>query len=67
MTDNVEYGFDPHDDSDYLIIHGNDVWGNGKQPIVQKRRKLEQPTCKVAVVSCSMTSIVVVVHLPRQN
>lgn len=31
MADNVEYGFDPHDDSDYLIIHGNDVWGNGKQ------------------------------------
>lgn len=28
--DNVEYGFDPHDDSDYLIIHGNDVWGNGE-------------------------------------
>lgn len=30
LADNVEYGFDPHDDSDYLIIHGNDVWGNGE-------------------------------------
>ena len=29
-TDNVEYGFDPHDDSDYLHIVGNDVWGNGE-------------------------------------
>lgn len=25
----MEYGFDPHDDSDYLTIIGNDVWGNG--------------------------------------
>ena len=30
-ADNVEYGFDPHDDSDYLTIVGNDVWGNGEQ------------------------------------
>lgn len=30
LADNVEYGFDPHDDSDYLTIHGNDVWGNGE-------------------------------------
>lgn len=29
-ADNVEYGFDPHDDSDYLHIVGNDVWGNGE-------------------------------------
>lgn len=29
-TDNVEYGFDPHDDSDYIHIVGNDVWGNGE-------------------------------------
>lgn len=29
--DNVMYGFDPHDDSDYLTIHGNDVWGNGER------------------------------------
>lgn len=29
-TDNVEYGFDPHDDSDYIHVVGNDVWGNGE-------------------------------------
>lgn len=35
LADNVEYGFDPHDDSDYLTIHGNDVWGNGEKPARQ--------------------------------
>lgn len=38
MHDNVEYGFDPHDDSDYLIIHGNDVWGNGNHGIIASKR-----------------------------
>lgn len=29
MYDNVQYGFDPHDDSDNLEIAYNKVWGNG--------------------------------------
>lgn len=29
MRDNVQYGFDPHDDSDYLTIADNTVYGNG--------------------------------------
>ena len=29
MHDNVQYGFDPHDDSDYLTIADNKVYGNG--------------------------------------
>lgn len=33
-ADNVEYGFDPHDDSDYLHIVGNDVWGNGERVLL---------------------------------
>lgn len=28
MHDNHQYGFDPHDDSDYLTISNNKVWGN---------------------------------------
>lgn len=28
MHDNHQYGFDPHDDSDYLTISGNEVWNN---------------------------------------
>ncbi|CAM9140533.1 unnamed protein product [Laminaria digitata] len=38
MHDNVEYGFDPHDDSDYLTIVGNDVWGNGNHGIIASKR-----------------------------
>ena len=29
MHDNIGYGFDPHDDSDYLTIHNNHVYNNG--------------------------------------
>ena len=29
MRDNIVYGFDPHDDSDDLIIANNKVYGNG--------------------------------------
>ncbi|CAM9326086.1 unnamed protein product [Ectocarpus sp. 12 AP-2014] len=38
MHENVEYGFDPHDDSDYLHIVGNDVWGNGNHGIIASKR-----------------------------
>ncbi|CAN0151476.1 unnamed protein product [Ascophyllum nodosum] len=38
MHNNVEYGFDPHDDSDYLTIMGNDVWGNGNHGIIASKR-----------------------------
>lgn len=29
MRDNIQYGFDPHDDSDDLTISNNVVYGNG--------------------------------------
>ena len=29
MHDNIQYGFDPHDDSDNLVIANNEVYGNG--------------------------------------
>ena len=29
MHDNIQYGFDPHDDSDRLTIANNIVYGNG--------------------------------------
>lgn len=29
MRDNIQYGFDPHDDSDYLTIARNTVYNNG--------------------------------------
>ncbi|CAM9851353.1 unnamed protein product [Pylaiella littoralis] len=38
MHNNVMYGFDPHDDSDYLHIVGNDVWGNGNHGIIASKR-----------------------------
>ncbi|CAM9705670.1 unnamed protein product, partial [Choristocarpus tenellus] len=38
MHDNEEYGFDPHDDSDYLTIHDNKVWSNGNHGIIASKR-----------------------------
>ncbi|CAN0343007.1 unnamed protein product, partial [Ectocarpus sp. 12 AP-2014] len=38
MHDNEWYGFDPHDDSDYLTIHNNLVWNNGKHGIIASKR-----------------------------
>ena len=29
MRDNIQYGFDPHDDSDNIVIANNKVYGNG--------------------------------------
>ncbi|CAM9672153.1 unnamed protein product, partial [Discosporangium mesarthrocarpum] len=38
MRDNWWYGFDPHDDSDYLTIHNNEVYNNGKHGIIASKR-----------------------------
>ncbi|CAM9728081.1 unnamed protein product, partial [Discosporangium mesarthrocarpum] len=38
MHDNHEYGFDPHDDSDYLTIHNNIVFNNGNHGIIASKR-----------------------------
>eukprot|EP00903_Cladosiphon_okamuranus_P011526 g10853.t1 len=38
MRDNVQYGFDPHDDSDYLTIAYNTVYGNGNHGIIASKR-----------------------------
>lgn len=38
MHDNHVYGFDPHDDSDYLTIHNNTVWNNGNHGIIASKR-----------------------------
>lgn len=38
MYDNIQYGFDPHDDSDLLNIHDNTVWGNGNHGIIASKR-----------------------------
>ena len=38
MHDNIEYGFDPHDDSDYLNIHDNTVYDNGNHGIIASKR-----------------------------
>ncbi|CAM9206070.1 unnamed protein product [Sphacelaria rigidula] len=38
MRDNDQYGFDPHDDSDNLIISHNDVYGNGNHGIIASKR-----------------------------
>ncbi len=35
---NVQYGFDPHDDSDYLLIQGNNVHHNGSHGIIASMR-----------------------------
>lgn len=34
FPDNHVYGFDPHDDSDYLTISGNTCYNNGKAAAV---------------------------------
>ncbi|CAM9722400.1 unnamed protein product, partial [Hapterophycus canaliculatus] len=38
MHDNIQYGFDPHDDSDNLEIAHNKVWGNGNHGIIASKR-----------------------------
>lgn len=38
VHDNVGYGFDPHDDSDYLFIHNNHVYNNGWHGIIASKR-----------------------------
>lgn len=38
MAYNVEYGFDPHDDSDFLVIENNNVHHNGNHGIICSKR-----------------------------
>ena len=38
MDHNIGYGFDPHDDSDYLVIEGNNVHHNGAHGIIASQR-----------------------------
>jgi parallel beta-helix repeat protein len=38
MHHNVKYGFDPHDDSDYLLIEDNEVHDNGNHGIIASKR-----------------------------
>eukprot|EP00752_Nemacystus_decipiens_P009493 g8487.t1 len=38
MHDNWQYGFDPHDDSDYLTIAGNEVYNNVNHGIIASKR-----------------------------
>ena len=38
MHDNIQYGFDPHDDSDYLTIARNEVYNNGNHGIIASKR-----------------------------
>eukprot|EP00904_Undaria_pinnatifida_P005796 jgi/Undpi1/2346/HiC_scaffold_13.g05729.m1 len=38
MHDNSAYGFDPHDDSDFLTIHDNEVYNNVKHGIIASKR-----------------------------
>ena len=38
MRDNVQYGFDPHDDSDYLTISGNTCYNNGETGCADKEQ-----------------------------
>ena len=38
MHDNSGYSFDPHDDSDLLAIHDNEVFDNGYHEIIAFKR-----------------------------
>eukprot|EP00904_Undaria_pinnatifida_P009115 jgi/Undpi1/5333/HiC_scaffold_2.g00614.m1 len=38
MHNNKGYGFDPHDDSDFLTIHDNEVYDNGYHGIIASKR-----------------------------
>ena len=38
MDHNVGYGFDPHDDSDYLVVENNNVHHNGWHGIIASQR-----------------------------
>lgn len=38
VHDNVVYGFDPHDDSDSILIAENNVYGNGSHGIICSQR-----------------------------
>jgi len=38
VYNNIWYGLDPHDDSDFLVIEGNNVYANGKHGIICSKR-----------------------------
>ncbi|CAM9698589.1 unnamed protein product, partial [Choristocarpus tenellus] len=38
VHDNVQYGFDPHDDSDFITISDNEVYNNGNHGIIASKR-----------------------------
>ncbi|MEW6168551.1 MAG: right-handed parallel beta-helix repeat-containing protein [Pseudomonadota bacterium] len=38
VAHNIKYGIDPHDDSDNLLIEGNDVHDNGNHGIIASKR-----------------------------
>jgi len=38
VYNNIEYGFDPHDDSNNFILENNEVYGNGNHGIIFSRR-----------------------------
>lgn len=38
VAHNIKYGFDPHDDSDNLLIEGNNVHDNGNHGIIASKR-----------------------------
>ena len=38
VDNNVQYGFDPHDDTDHLLIQGNNVHHNGNHGIIASMR-----------------------------
>ena len=51
MHDNTAYGFDPHDDSDFLTIHDNEVYNNGNHGIIASKRcngvSIQVVTCEI--------------------
>ncbi len=54
VHDNVGYGFDPHDDSDYVTINNNHVYNNGWHGISEYKHDVtSKPTTEHARHSLS--------------
>ena len=57
MHDNSGYGFDPHDDSDFLTIHDNEVYNNGYHGIIASKR-CNGVSIQVRWVKCKIDMVV---------
>eukprot|EP00903_Cladosiphon_okamuranus_P019666 g18077.t2 len=67
MHDNWQYGFDPHDDSDYLTIADNEVWNNVNHGIIASKRCNNLKIYNNEVYDGGAQAVGIFLHLSADN